>query len=50
MTDTQIFYAFFKEQRTSALLGLYRDHCRDKEARKSFLALCYELRKRGLDV
>ena len=46
--NTQQFYAFYKEQKTDALLSVLKQHCRSMECRKSFLALCYELRKRGV--
>lgn len=44
------YHSFYQKQKTGALLQLLHGHCRSSEHRKSFLALCYELRKRGFEI
>jgi len=44
-------YLFYRELKTSTLLNILRSHSRDDiQDHRSFLALCYALRKRGFDV
>ncbi len=50
LNETVRMYVFWRQLQTRTLLKIWREHSRDSEDRKSFLALCYALRKRGYEM
>lgn len=48
--EITVLYLFYRELSTRTLLNILRDHSRDRACRKSWLAICYALRKRGFEI
>lgn len=48
--EITVLYLFYRELSTRTLLNILRDHSRERDCHKSYLALCYTLRKRGISM
>ena len=48
--EITVLYLFYRELQTRTLLNILREHSRERDCHKSYLAICYALRKRGLEI
>ena len=46
--EITVLYLFYRELSTQTLLNILNEHSRERDCRKSYLAICYALRKRGI--
>jgi hypothetical protein len=48
--EITVLYLFYRELSTRTLLNILREHSRERDCHKSYLAICYALRKRGFEI